>query len=89
MLPPVSFGASDWVDPRIFRPLPGMKKKYDAIYVTNYSPLKRHHSLFKAVSEICDADYKVALVFGRHGDAKSEIDHLIEAFKVRKNVIIV
>ena len=64
-----------------------MKKKYDAIYVTQtQKPLKRHHSLFKAVSERYDADYKVALVFGRHGRRKSEIDHLIEAFKVRKKL---
>jgi glycosyltransferase involved in cell wall biosynthesis len=85
---PVPFGASDWVDFRIFQPLPGVKKEYDAIYVTNYNPIKRHHLLFKALKEMRDPNYKVVLAFGRNGDAKLEIDHLIEHYNVRTNIII-
>jgi glycosyltransferase involved in cell wall biosynthesis len=87
-LVPVSFGASDWVDFRIFQPLPGMKKEYDAIYVTNYNPIKRHHILFKALKGMRSPNYKVALVFGRNGDAKSEIEHLIAHYNVSRNVSI-
>lgn len=87
-LVPVPFGASDWVDFRIFQPLPGIKKEYDAIYVTNYNPIKRHHLLFKALKEMRDPNYRVVLVFGRNGEAKSEINHLIDHFNVRNNLII-
>src|SRR5215831_583761 len=85
---PVPFGASDWVDFKVFHPLPGIKKEYDAIYVTNYNPIKRHHVLFKAIKQMHDENYKVALVFGRNGEAKLEIEHLIEHYNVRRNLII-
>jgi len=85
---PVTFGASDWVDMRIFQPLPGIKKEYDAIYVTNYNPIKRQHLLFRALNEMRDPNYKVVLAFGRDGYAKSEINHLIEYYNVSNNLII-
>lgn len=87
-LMPVTFGASDWVDMRIFQPLPGVKKEYDAIYVTNYNPIKRQHLLFRALNEMRDPSYKIVLAFGRDGYAKSEIDHLIDYYNVRNNLII-
>jgi glycosyltransferase involved in cell wall biosynthesis len=86
-LVPVSFGASDWVDFRIFRPIEGLEKEYDAVYVTNYSPVKRHHLLFKAVKKIGDPDYRVALIFGKWGNAKQEVSHLIDYFGIKKNII--
>ena len=84
---PVTFGASDWVDMRVFQPLAGIKKEYDAIYVTNYNPIKRQHVLFGALNKMSDPNYRVALAFGRDGYAKSEIDRLIEYYNVRNNLV--
>ena len=85
---PVSFGASDWVDFRIFNPVPSEKKTYDSIYVTNYHPIKRHHVFFKALREIGDPTYSAALAFGQNGDAKQEIGQLIDYYNIRNNVTI-
>jgi glycosyltransferase involved in cell wall biosynthesis len=85
---PVSFGASDWVDFRIFNPVESAKKAYDSIYVTSYHPIKRHHVFFKALSEIGDPTYRAALVFGQSGDAKKEIGQLIDYYNIRNNVTI-
>lgn len=85
---PVSFGMSDWVDFRVFNPVPSTKKAYDSIYVTNYNPIKRHHVFFKALREIGDPTYSAALVFGQDGDAKKEIGQLIDYYNVRNNVTI-
>ncbi len=85
---PVPFGASDWVDFRIFRPIPGMMKRYASIYVSSYNYVKRHHLLFKTIREIRDPNYKCALVFGKSGNAKCEIEQLIDYYQVRNNVTI-
>jgi hypothetical protein len=88
---PVPFGASDWVDFRLFRPIDGVNKEYDAVYVTNYSLVKRNHVLFKAISEIrncVDSNYRVALVFGKNGNAQAEIDYLIDYYGIRRNIAI-
>jgi glycosyltransferase involved in cell wall biosynthesis len=87
-LVPVSFGSGDWVDHRVFRPLDGVAKSYDVIYVSNYNPIKRHHILFRAVKQIADSDYRVALAFGKWGSAKAEIQSLIDYYGVRRNVEI-
>lgn len=85
---PVPFGASDWVDFRIFKPIAGIKKEYEAIYVTGYTPIKRHHLLFRAIKQINDPNYRVALVFGRNGDAKAQIEQLINYYSIRHNLAI-
>jgi len=84
-LVPMPIGASDWVDDRVFRPLPQTEKQYDAIYVTNYDPLKRHHVLFKALKRLNDPTFRVAMVFGDNGNAGPEISQLIDHFNVRVN----
>jgi glycosyltransferase involved in cell wall biosynthesis len=83
---PVSFGASDWGDFRTFKPIPGTKKIFDAIYVTNYHPIKRHHVFFRTIRAMRDSTYQAALVFGQNGDAKAEIGQLIDHFGIRDNV---
>ena len=85
---PVDFGASDWVDFRIFRPISGLKKKFDVIYVCTYKPIKRHHVLFKAISNINDPSYKAALVCVRWGGKRLEIDHLIDYYGIKRNITI-
>lgn len=85
---PVDFGASDWVDYRIFHPIQGVDKKFDAIYVCTYKPIKRHHVLFRAISKINDPSYKVALVCVNWGGKRSEIEHLIDHYRIRNNIVL-
>jgi glycosyltransferase involved in cell wall biosynthesis len=87
-LVPVDFGASDWVDPRLFQAVPGTEKTFDAIYVTNYNPIKRHHAFFRAIKRIGDPGYRAALAFGKWGDSKKDVEALIDYYGVRKNVTL-
>ncbi len=61
-LRPTPIGASDWVDPRVFRPLDGQNKRFDAVLVARWTLLKRHHLLFRALDRIADPSFRVALV---------------------------
>jgi len=61
-LRPVPTGASDWVDPRIFRPLEGQDKRFDAVMIARWTLVKRHHLLFRALQRIGDPSYRVAFV---------------------------
>lgn len=87
-LVPVDFGASDWVDFRLFRPVPGTPKDFDAVYVTNYNPIKRHHVLFRAIKRIGDPAYRAALAFGKWGDARKDMEALVDYYGVRRNVTL-
>lgn len=85
---PVEFGASNWVDHRVFRPLVQVEKKYDAVYVGNYRPIKRHHVLFRAIKQINDPGYRVALACTPWGGgtAKQTVYDLLDHYGVRGNV---
>ena len=85
---PVDFGASDWVDHRIFHPLPGTKKEFDAVYVCTYKPIKRHHVLFKAIRAIADPSYRLALACVSWGGKRAEMEQLIDHYRIRRNVTL-
>lgn len=83
---PVSFGPGDWVNPSIFRPLEGQEKLYDAVMVARWALFKRHHVLFRALRDLRDPSFQVALVgLPPPGDQK-EVDLLIDAYGVGDNV---
>jgi glycosyltransferase involved in cell wall biosynthesis len=63
-LRPISIGASDWADPRVFRPLKGSRKRFDAVMIARWARGKRHHLLIRALDRIADPSYRVALVAG-------------------------
>lgn len=63
-LRPIPAGASDWVDPTLFRPLEGCTKRFDAVVVSRWALFKRHHLLFRALRRIGDPSLRVALVGG-------------------------
>ena len=84
---PVSFGCSDWVNPSLFRPLKGQGKKYDAVYVGSWLKFKRHHVLFKALHELRDPSFQVALV-SLLLENREEIELLVDAYGVRENVTL-
>jgi len=69
-LEPIDIGASNWVDHRLFRPLPGHPKVYDAILVGNGTLSKRIHVFLRAVAAMRSPRFQCALVlpgWGRYG----------------------
>ena len=84
----VDFGASDWVDFRIFHLIPDVEKCYDSIYVTNYKPGKRHHVYLRAIAKIGDPSYRGAMACGRWGKAKKKVLDLIRYYGVENNIDI-
>lgn len=89
-LVPVTFGASDWVDHRVFTPLPDVPKRFDAVYVGNYKPIKRHHVLFRAIKQIADPSFRVAIACTPWGGgtSKQTFLDLIDWYGVSGNVTV-
>jgi glycosyltransferase involved in cell wall biosynthesis len=85
---PVDFGASNWVDHEVFRKLHPCEKIYDAVYVANYKPIKRHHVLFRAIAELADSTYRLALVCTPWGGTKQTVYDLMDHYGVRENVVV-
>lgn len=85
---PVQFGASDWVNPRVFRPLEGVPKEFDGVMVAGWGVYKRHHALFRALRAIREDTYRFALVGEEWKGVRSEIEGLIDLYGVRRKVII-
>ncbi len=76
----VSFGASDWVDHRLFTPL-DLDKEYESIYVANFNAVKRHHVYFRALNKLKNTGYKKsALVCGKWGEQIDEVYDLIKYY---------
>lgn len=84
---PLNFGASNWVDPDVFKPL-DLEKEYDAIMVAVWGMYKRHHVLFKSVSKLKDNNYKLALVGVPYKSSREEIEKMIDYYDIRNNVDI-
>jgi glycosyltransferase involved in cell wall biosynthesis len=87
-LVPVSFGCCDWVNPSIFRPLKDQGKRYDAVMIARWGIYKRHHVLFRALRELRDPSFRVALVADPWPYKRKEIERLIDFYDVRKNLDI-
>ena len=87
-LVPVSFGSSDWVDPKVFRPLEGVIKEYDVIYVANFNSIKRQYVFLKALRNLMRNRIRLraALVCGKWGECRGEIVDLIEEFGLSERV---
>lgn len=87
---PVSFGASDWVNPNIFTKN-NEQKIYDSVYIANTNPIKRVYRYLKAVKTIIDTkdpDYKACLVCASWGGAESLLRRLVENFKLESNLTL-
>lgn len=85
---PVDFGASDFVDYNVFYPIENMEKIYDAVYVAVYGIYKRHHILFRAIRDIKDPSYRVALIGVPWRGSRREIEKIIDYYAVRDRVDI-
>lgn len=85
---PVSFGASDWVNPNVFIK-DDQQKIYDSVYIANTNPIKRVYRYLKAIKNIVetrDPDYKACLVCAAWGGAEPLIRGLAESFKLERNL---
>lgn len=82
---PVSFGASDWVDYRLFTKIDNSTIIYDAVYVANLNPIKRIHSYFHAIREIKRKGHSInaALVTASWGGRGKWLDNLLDYYDVR------
>lgn len=85
----LSFGAGNWVDESIFRPI-AVEKKYDSIYVANLNPVKRVYRYIKAIKNIVekvDTGYQGMLVCASWGSGSlSEIQQYIQRLKLEDNI---
>jgi glycosyltransferase involved in cell wall biosynthesis len=82
---PISIGASNWVDNGFFYPLEGEERTYDAIYVTNYNRIKRHHVFFKAIAKARknDRTFRASMACGSVGEDRELVHALIDFYGIR------
>ena len=85
----LSFGAGNWVNDDIFRPIE-TSKVYDSIYVANMNPAKRVYRYIDAIKNIVsteDPDYKGILVCASWGSGSIvEIEQYIRAHGLDNNI---
>ena len=79
---PLPFGASDWVDPAVFTPGPKEAREFDAGYIGFWGAVKRHHVLFRALRNMADPSFRVALIGGAWQGTKEEIAALARWYGV-------
>jgi len=82
----VPFGASNWVDSRLFHPLEGAAKDFDVVYVANYSLRKRHHLLLRALRQLRPHRLRAALVCHSWGNGKESLHRLATHYGVENQV---
>lgn len=88
-LVPISVGASDWVDHRVFRPLE-LTRDIDVIYIANLTPIKRVHVYLRALGEIVArrGSVRAALVLSSWGGDKRTFDELLELYSLQRHVSV-
>lgn len=80
-LVPLTIGSSDWVNHETFCPTEDrIRKKYDSVYVSNFSPIKRNYVFLDAIAKIKDRTYKSALICSGWGESR---DLILEMIKLR------
>lgn len=81
-LVPLPFGASNWVDPEVFRPHPDLPKRFDAVYIGFWGAVKRHHALFRSLRALADPTFRVALIGGAWEGRSEEVATLARRYGV-------
>lgn len=85
-----SFGASDWVDTRLFKP-DFSTKIYDSVYIANTNPIKRIRRYMKAVQNIVrnyDKSYRACLVCASWGGAEQLVSGFVKQFNLEDNLTL-
>jgi glycosyltransferase involved in cell wall biosynthesis len=72
---PVKLGAADWVNPETFYKIDVTEKKYDVIYLANFTSGKRVDRYIRAIVRISriKSDYRAALVCAPPGFSQREV----------------
>jgi hypothetical protein len=85
---PVPLGPCDWVNPGIAEPFVGSPKRFDIVMNANWGPAKRHHVLFKLLSDL-EQPLEVALIGGPWGGGtKDAVLKLADQYGVRHNLTV-
>lgn len=87
---PVGFGASDWVDSKLFHNR-SLTKKYDSVYIANTNPVKRVRRYLEAIRRIVSSgrtDYVGCLVCASWGGAQELIAKLVDSYKLKENIVL-
>ncbi|HEY6527939.1 MAG TPA: glycosyltransferase [Cellvibrionaceae bacterium] len=85
-----SFGASDWVNHKEFKPS-SAAKIYDSIYIANANPIKRVLRYVQAVKNIVEdghATYKACLVCAAWGGSRESIEKIIQKYRLGDNLVL-
>jgi glycosyltransferase involved in cell wall biosynthesis len=85
-----SFGASDWVNHKEFKPT-NVEKIYDSIYIANANPIKRVLRYVQAVKNIVAAGnstYKACLVCASWGGSRESIEKIIQKYSLGDNLVL-
>ncbi|MBL9117178.1 MAG: glycosyltransferase [Verrucomicrobiaceae bacterium] len=87
---PVQLFASSWVNPELYRPKPRAERDIDLLMIANFGRYKRHHALFRALSQIPKNNRpRVTLVGQPHGDRTAEVlVREMEYFGVKDNIAL-
>jgi len=86
---PIELGAGDWVDPLVFRSLPGETKRFDMVMIARWHSSKRHDLLLRAIREIADPGFRVALVaLRKERSEREEILMAVASSGLRKQIEI-
>lgn len=90
-LVPIGMAANHWVHPEVFKPLPGIEKRYTIAMVAIWADFKRHRVLFRALAAANDPSIRVVLIGMPHPrtleSIRAEAEHYgvadqIELFEV-------
>lgn len=85
---PLPMGPCDWVNPQIAEPYLSSEKKFDIVLNSNWGAPKRHHVLFKALSEM-KRKLRVALIgFDWGSRTKEDILDLAKYYQVEEQLTI-
>ncbi len=85
-LNPIDIGASDWVDHRVFHPLSGYAKDFDAVLVGDAGLAKRIHVFLRAAAHLKGENFRCAVVIGAWGTHRLRITSLITYFGLEETV---
>jgi len=81
-------GAQDWVDPDVFKPLPGVKKEFDAIMIANFARYKRHDVMFRAMQRMRPRRIRLAIVGVTWERTRAEFEAEVRHFGMERDVVI-
>jgi hypothetical protein len=85
--PPV-LSASDWVNPRFFKPKPHDERSTDFLMVANWAPFKRHFELFSALRKM-PAGLRVTLIGQTEGRYTADhIRRMMRLYRVPQQVTL-